>query len=328
MINQFAEFNQYISPDGSVFNFEGIDKCIVAEDGYGIPDTTYITQRAVGQQGETLESVNLSPRIIQFVVDLSRSNRHDYWARREELIEAFRFNKARNLTLGVLRKLRPDGTIRDIDVQVIQGPKFAYTTAGGYNKIVETLRFFAPYPIFYDPNTIVTSITTDSEDHLVFQRGGPGTGDVIFATSPAFRALSGSNEYALPGFVFASSILAVSEAIVYTGNWEAFPRITIVGPIGDPEIINISTGRRIALNYSIESGETVLISLRFGNKQVTSSQFGNIISTVDDLGGLAKFSLAPRGEVAGGINTILFNGSGITGVTSISIAHEPSYIGI
>jgi hypothetical protein len=327
---ELIEFTEYIAPDGGIYRFESHDKFIISETGWGMPSIEYITQKGPYQHGETVYDYRLQPRTIQLVHRRNACNRMDYWNNRGDILNLIRPNRSVSFDKGVLKKHLPDGSVRAVDVVLEQGPIFVARDNKVWDEwsINETIRFIAHDPTFYDPAIVTVDVTNVSNDHLIFQAAGAGTPDIIFATTAAFRLLSGSTEYALPGLVFSSDVLELVQTVVYTGTWRTYPTSTIEGPIGSPWIINASSGKQIRLNHSVAYGETVVIALPFGNKTITSDIYGNILATLDNISDLAEFALLPEGEVSGGSNVIVLSGTSIATATTVTLEYNTRYIGI
>ena len=301
---RFPEYLEYRTPAGEVFSFEGYAKFLMTEEGFGMPEIEYITQRGPFQHGDSILDYRLAPRILQLTYSEKSYSRHDYWDVRAGLLDIFRPNNHNlgDFGPGTLTKFLPNGQKRAIDVFPIQGPTFTISRQGDWREttVMDTLRFKAPDPVFYDPNQQNTLWVLATQEHLVF----PITFPIRFGT------------------------LVIDDTITvnYQGNWKDYPIITIIGPLEGAIIQNQSTGEEIRLLYTISAGETINIILQYGRKTVTSDIAGNLIGTV--VGDLATFHIAPSPEVANGNNVIRVTGGSATPATQISICWYNRYIGI
>lgn len=302
----FAEFDQFITPDGETYNFDGVYKCIIAQEGYGMPPIEYITQRGPFQHGESIIDYRLGRRIIQLTLSENHKTRYDYWDARANLLDFFRPNRFTGgvFLSGVLRKQLPDGNIRDIDVTVEVGPTFSIPRGDIIApSLIETLRFIAADPTFYDPTQKTATYVLSTTDELIF----PATFPILFWIGGVDQSIN----------------------VTYNGTWRTFPDIVIAGPFSGFTITNTSTNEKIKLEYDINIGETVTISLEYGNKTVISSIYGNIIGSVSSDSDLAEFHLAPDPEVVGGINNLAIYGSNaVVGTSDVDISYYERYIGI
>jgi len=76
------------------------------------------------------------------------------------------------------------------------------------------------------------------------------------ASNPFF--LSYTEQYA-PITLDASPKLAT---VTNTGNYDASPRFRLIGPLTNPQIVNITTGKQMTVNGTIASGHTLDIDVR------------------------------------------------------------------
>lgn len=328
-----GEFDLYIPPDvqvqddGSIQNedydklyrFHNLtDKFLLSFTGEGMPPIEYINQSGPFQHGETLIDYRLQRRIIQLI---HRSNgdpcerRTGYWSIRGEILNALRPNRQRvnEFCLGRLRKEFPDGSTRDIDVIVQQGPIFAPRNLGQWDEwsFTETIRFIAPDPTFYDPE----------EQSLDFTL--PSFAGLIFYEDPDY------DDHLTFPIVFGADAISGTATITYTGTWLTYPEIVITGPLNNPLIENTTTDEKIELDYDVPTGQTVTIRLPYGNKTVIDSTGVNRIGTVTTDSDLATFHIAPDPEAPDGINVIEAGGDGgLLGSSQITIRYFTRYIGI
>lgn len=309
-----AEFDEYITPDGKVYplNFSS-GRFVLSVEGTGMPEIDYITQTGPYQHGMTIYDYRLKPRTIQYIYKYVACDRFGYWDARAELLNYLRPNRQTSgFTLGKLRKKLPDGTMRDIDVIINNGPRFQARNLDAWEEavITETLIFIAPDPTFYNPTQQCSTWVLTASDHLIFPfsftYGGAGS-----------------------DIQFSSSVISNLVTVTYNGTWLSYPTIEITGPINGLTITNTSTGEFIKLNYDIGGGEVVTIDLRYGNKTVTNAGGANLIGTVTTDSDLATFHIAPDPEVASGTNILSVVGSGaVIGTTAVKISYYERYIGI
>ncbi len=187
-----------------MFKFDTNDRFLISEIGLGMPPIKYIDHGGPLQHGRTIYDYRLDSRIIQLMFRENTCNRAGYWNTRNNILNMLRPNRqASGFSLGTLEKHLPNGIVRAIDVIVEQGPEFRGRQLGSWDEfsVMETIRFIAPDPSFYDPDSITVvnmsvagignfSITYDGTwmCHPVFVIGGPledlvientGTGEVI-----------------------------------------------------------------------------------------------------------------------------------------------------
>lgn len=302
-----TEFTSFITPYGDEYNFDTTDRFIISEEGFGMPPIEYITQKGPFQHGASLLDYRISPRTIQIILRQNSCGRSNYWGKRSDLINAVRPNAhlVNEFRAGTLRKSFPDGSKRDLDVVIEQGPIFKARDISVWDEwgFTETLRFIAHDPIFYDPEYYSMEISDIiDEEHLIF----PITFPIIFG-----------------------AMLGVGNGTIdYPGSWETFPFIRVIGPSIGFKITHQETEQVIESNYVIPEDDEVHISLPPGNKTVTNSFGHNLIGTITKESNLETFSILPHPLVENGTNTFQFLASGASYQTKLLIQYKIRYLGI
>ena len=325
---ELFEFTQYHSPDGEIYHFDTHELFLLSSTGYGLSPIKYLQQRGPFQHGNTIYDYRLEPRVIQLVHRAQGCDRDEYWDKRSTLIDLLRPNRQLldSFNLGKLRKIFSDGTMKDIDVMIEQGPIFVPrdTTKWDEWAFTETLRFIAPDPTFYDPSQQSIVWTLQASNELNFEiRAAPGTADdgIIFGYSPDYP------EENL--VIFGDTAINTVTGITYEGTWFTYPTIVVTGPTTGFLIENQTTDEKLSYTRSITSGETVTVNLSYGNKSVTSDIYGNMIGYLSSDSDLGSFHLAPDPEATDGINQIFVTvPDPLVGTTVVSMTWYKRYIGI
>lgn len=323
------EFDYYIPPDteiatdgsildmSNVYEFNDLEKSFLRSfTGWGMPPIRYITQRGPFQHGETALDYRLEPRIIQMLHRKNGNCRTDYWDLRSNIINSIRPNRqtANSFEPGRLRKILPDGSIRDLYVYLQQGPAFTARSTDSWDEysIDEAIRFIAYDPIIFNPETKSAGWNIDS------------IGNLIFYESPDWE-----NRLVFPIWFSESSDIGETLEVTYNGTWLSHPTIIIVGPLSEPKIENNTTEEKIELDYDIAVGETVTINLDYGVKTVENNLGTNLIGTVTTDSDIATFHIAPDPEAENGVNELTASGSdGSSDQTQVSLNYFERYIGI
>ena len=305
--NVFPEYDVFIAPDGEELQFNRLaDRFVQSFEGYGMSPIKYVEQQGALQHGTTIYDYKLQRRIIQWTIRQNGCSRWDYWEKRALSLDMLRPNRhtLNNFGPGKLRKFLPDGTMRDLDVHLERGPMFASPTAywdeWGFTEI---LRFIAPDPTFYDPTVLDVS------------------------ASLAVAPLELEFPITFP-IEFGDSLISDTSNVNYLGTWLTYPTIVITGPVSGFQITNTATGEVITLSHEIPAGDTVTISLQYGDKSVENSAGTNLIGSILPDSDLATFHIAPEPEAAGGVNPINIIGAGAGGATQIDVTYKTRYIGI
>ena len=301
------EYDVYVTPDGEEYDLDlGDDRILLSFEGWGAADIEWITQQGPNQHGVTAIDYRLTPRTVQYLYRSNSNSRLGYWQNRADLLDAIRPNRSPigTLTPGQLLKYLPNGDVRALDVFLGKGPSFSARDTATWDEygFTESLRFLAFFPLVYDPEQDCYPFVLNASNQLVFPMTFP--------------------------FVLGATIINDTLDITYTGTWEAFPTIEIVGPLNVPTILNTSTGKSIKLNYNVAGGQTVTISLGYGNKTVTDQDGTDLTGTVDNPSDLATFTIQPHPIVAGGVNTLQVLGSGANSETGLNVGLYKTYYGI
>ena len=306
-MNNLIEFDQYISPDGQTYDFNtATDRFLFPVGNLGMAQMEYLTQRGPFQHGVTPLDYFLQPRVVQLLHRRNACGRQRYFDVRADILNILRPNRqsVNSFDTGVLRKIFPDGSVRDLSVLVQEGPTFAPSQSDAWDEwsIQDVIRFIAFDPVFFDPTADEFTFTLSSLNELVFPITFP--------------------------IEFGSSNIDDTETFTYSGTWLSYPEITIVGPLNVPQIWNSVTGEKIVLDYNIPSGRTVTVTLGYGNKTVVDDLGTNLIGTVTTDSDLATFHVAVAPEAPLGVNTFRVQGSDAEAdATSVTISFNRRYIG-
>lgn len=307
----FREWTEFETPDGNTYNFHvpsNVGKWVISNSGWGTPPIEYVTQRGPQQHGETVKAIWLRPRVIQLFIRQEHCNRVDYWAGRADLLDNIRVNRqavAGGTDPGVLRRILPDGSIRALNVYIVQGPRFEPSRIGIWDEFAfqEMLRWIAYDPVIFDPTRVdVLWDGLAAQTELVF----PITFPITFGTSTF-------NE---------------TQNINYVGTWQSLPVIILTGPLLNPTITNTATGEVLDFRYSIPAGDSVTFDLSEGVKSVVDNNGVNLIGSVTPESDIGTFHIAPDPEAAAGLNPIVITG-GLADVNSdAELRYFTRYFGI
>lgn len=302
-------FLSYITPDGRTYPFHTphpIGRWVISYSGFGTPPIEYVTERGPFQHGETVRDYFLRPRVIQLLIRQGFCDRVAWWGGRADLLNEIRPNRQATPTgvqPGELQLVETDGTIRSLHVWIQDGPRFEARESGQWDEwaFQEVLRFIAYDPIAFDPTQVTAAFVVALDPNLVF----PITFPIQFGTGVLDEALD----------------------VTYPGTWLSFPVITIVGPIENPRIDNVTTGEKIELTANIAAGRTITIDLTEGNKTVVDDLGNNLLGQVTPDSDLGTWHLAPDPEAPLGVNTLRLRGTNPTGSTAVSLAYFERYFG-
>ena len=118
MISVFPEYDLFIAPDGEQLIFNRLsDRFLQSFDGSGMSPIKYVEQQGALQHGTTIYDYKLQRRVIQWTIRQNGCDRWDYWEKRALFLDVLRPNRhaINDFGPGTLRKVLPNGDIRDID---------------------------------------------------------------------------------------------------------------------------------------------------------------------------------------------------------------------
>jgi hypothetical protein len=197
------------------------------------------------------------------------------------------------------RLRREDGEVRDLWCRMTGGLDYAYRRGYVTFQDVDVTLEALDDPYFYDTAPITATYTT----------GAP----VGFFATPFLPVR------------LVSSVVLDTPVVVNDGSVRAWPVWTITGPGTDPIIRNLSTGRTIALAYSLGAGQTIIVDTRpvarrgSGVLQVRSG-FGDNLWPA-----MTSRQLFPL-EV--GANHLQLELGGATSASSIALSYTRRWLGL
>lgn len=276
---------------------------VVSVTGIGIAPTRRLSQRGPLQHGETDIGYRIDPRAVNMVLVLAADTLSAADTHRDTLARVF----APRLTTPVkLRCTRDDGAVRELACRIsgfVDMPINDSDRIGIMQRV--GVQMVAADPNWYDPEpqqvsmalaSISSGLTVPVEVPLLVESGSGGDGRI---------------------------------QIEYTGTFDEFPTITLVGPIEDALIVNETTGDQLFFDgYTVAAGTSVTIDLRYGYKTVTKSDGTNLIDKLTDDSDLATWRLASILETGDGVNVIRLSGASLTDASQVSMIYHTRYISL
>lgn len=287
---------------GETFNLsDRLVRSHLGNDGFGLPPVSRKTERGPFQHGTTLKGMRLEPRTIQLVLLAYGASEDDYYQRRDEL--AYIFSPSDDPIK--LRFTLPSGAVRQIDCTYNGGLTLPSTDRYGHSQKV-ALSLVADDPTWYDPDGVTVS----------------------------FGISAGGSSFNVPLAVsinVGSSVLDQSVAVTYGGSWDAYPIVTIYGPIANPVITNTTTGDTLDFTgHTIGAGDFYTVDTRYGSKRVyrNGNLADNRISELTTASNLATFRVYRKRVVPGGVNTFRVTGTGANTTTQVYLAYNPRFLSV
>jgi hypothetical protein len=270
-----------------------------AEQGVGMTPVQRESQQGPLQNGATDLGHRLRPRTLTLVFGLAGRTLAQTYERRDALLALFAPSDAPLQ----LRWSLPNGATRQLDCHYTGDFDYASRDRmGRHQRTAITLR--ADDPTFYDP-------------------AGASVSFELAASDDAFDI-----PLAIPWAV-GSSIIDQAATVRYPGTWRASPRITIIGPITDPVIRNVTTGEKLDFTgVSLSAGQSYIIDTSYGVATVIDQDGVDRTALLSDDSDLTTFHLASRADVPDGANDLLATGTAATSTTQIFIAYNARYVGL
>lgn len=284
---------------GETYSLKGGDLCyFVGQDGLGMSPLHRLSERGPQQHGESDNGFRLDPRIFRLFLDVPGESAQDIYDRRDDLLRILAPQNS-----PTVRFTLDNGDVRSIDAHVVGDLTFPSASRHGFlERAAVTMK--APDPTLYDPSV-----------------------------QGADFALSIGGAWAIPWEIpweIGEGALDTTEDIAYTGSFDSYPVITVIGPITDLLIENLTTGDQLSFSgVTIAAADAYIIDCRYGYKTVEDNAGTNKIADLADPDDLATFRLvAPVDGSSSRTNQIHVTGSGMTGATNITLSYYLRYVGI
>ena len=268
-------------------------------DGLGMSPLEHRSQRGPFQHGETYLSSWLRPRTVTFSLALT-GTQLSVWERRAALVALMVSLEDGFELLATL----PDGSERKIALRYLRGLEMAVRQEHWIRYQPVAFQAVAHRPLWFDPDEVLWGYALEA-----------GCGDWAFPL----------------GFPegFGTSMIDVVEVKQYFGTWMAFPTITVDGPITNLVIENETTDEKLDFTgYTLASGQTMTIDLRYGYKTVEREDGSSLIDKLTTDSDLGTWHIAAHPEATDGYNTIAVQGSNADLNTQISFQFYTQYAGI
>lgn len=271
--------------------------------GIGGPPVRRLTQRGPMQHGQTDVGFRLDARSIMLGLACA--------AETAAAADGYRDTLQRVLGPGVgrpvyLRCVRDDGETRQIDcyaLNMVDAPARKPERIGGMQRFA--VQLVAHDPAWYDPApmqvsaglaSISSGMLVPVEVPLLIESGSGADGRV---------------------------------QMHYSGTWDEYPILTLVGPIKDALIANETTGDTLSFEgYTIAAGDSITVDLRYGYKTVIEDDGTNRIDKLTSDSDLATWRLASILETGDGVNVLRLSGSSLTAASAVTMIYHARYISL
>jgi len=268
--------------------------------GLGLPPVTHASTQFTQQDGATLLGVTLQRRVLTVPFEILVDSYATLWSTKRDLYRFLSTVKSPYTWIATL----PDGTVRHLTCYYAGELSMPYDPEWGPLVHKDVGQWIAYDPLWFDPeSTVWVFVVSGGSGSWIFDLGFPAG--------------------------FGGSYVDQVDTREYVGSWQAFPVITITGPVDDLVITNVTTGQKLDFtDYDIGAAEVVTIDLTPGVKTVTHSTDGNIPDALTDDSDLGTWHLAPHPDAVDGQNTIQLEGTGANANTRIEIRFNPRYLAL
>jgi len=267
--------------------------------GLGMAPLHVITSRGPEQHGETRVDFRLDPRAFSLVLGMAPDTASDLQTYKDQLT-AFLTPWGDGL---LLEWLLANGATRRITCMRCGDGDMSSADKQGFMQRA-AVEFHAGDPTFYDP---VAGAQT-------FDLGGAADGFAVPTAVPT---------------AIGASTIDQTHLVTYPGSAPSSPVVRIVGPITNPIITNVTTGKVLSFTgYTVAAADWYDTDTRYGQQTVVDAAGASQIAKLTDASDLGTFALAPWPVAAGGVNAIRVTGSAITAATQVIVTWWNRYLGI
>lgn len=283
------ELITYIDPDGNETPlYQGGIRTLGGVKGRFMPPVDLGEDFVPQQAGSRFDEAFVRPRDVDVPLLVTGASAAALRLRLRDLVTAV----DPDLGVGILRVDAPDGARRELNCMYRAGLELDERgTAGGetWQKMVAIFHAFDPY--WYDTASVVSTYTL----------GGPAP-----SFFPFFPMMLGASE------VFSDA------TVTNDGDATAWPVWTITGPCTNLVLRNLTTGKELSLEVTLDDGETVVIDTRPDYKTVTHSDGSNLYGL---LGSGSSMWLLAKGS-----NAIRIEMTGATEDSAVQLSYRRRYL--
>jgi len=279
-------------------------------DGIGMAPVRHLEEQYAQQNGTTYLASYLSKRIIPMRWDVWAKTEAEMWDARDTTLRLISV-----LEQGFkLRLTLPNGNVRQIDLRYDSGLTMPRDLGQSDLQQIMVAQCVAHNPLWYDPTSVLWAYAVSG-----------GAGEFGFET----------DGLAFPVGFGGSVAAGVPETKEYDGSWDAYPTITLRGPMTTPILTNHTLDLKLEFvsGYQIDEGETVVIDLAVGSDgrrplTVTHSVDGNAPAALTNDSDLGTWRIARHPDAVDGNNSIsvAFTGGNVN--SQAEIRFFPQYVGV
>ncbi len=282
---------------------DGDDYIVTGIDGLASAPISRITETGPMQHGASDRGYRLQPRRIALGI-AARGGTDAEWFARRQLLQSILRVSDNPVKLRVTAGESPNQIVRQIDCYPDGEMEMPRDQGLASRWVRAAFDLLAPDPTWYDPAAVAH----------VFALGGSGQAMDIPLEIP---------------WQIGASAIDSQLTIAYTGTWDAYPLITIEGPITDCVITNSALGDKLDFTgVTIDTGEKRIVDCRYGYKSVVDESGANCIADLTAASNLATFRIGAHPDIPAGANSLRVQGNDINAATRILVQYHTRYVGV
>lgn len=291
------------SPQGDPIEFgAGVGPFIIRNiSGEGTTSVTEQVSKSPFQVGVSLFNTDVNARIVTLQIRCHARNRTEMFELRSKITSAFAFEPQLSFdplnlfNAGQLKYFKQEFEGEKelvLDAIPRESPQFSHVTGSNYTFDAD-IEFFCPYPFWTD--------TTENIQNF------PDSGGLQFPLQLPFEIAQ------LTGTI----------TIQNNGDVSAPPIFEINGELADVTIQNLTTGKQIKINGTINQFEKVTVFTEFGKKRIIfTNKAGNESNAIDRL----DLDVSDFWTLKKGANTITVSSTNVNG--SIFVKWKNRFAGV
>jgi hypothetical protein len=255
-------------------------------DGLGMPAVRHLEEQYAQQDGVTYLGTRLGKRVISIGFDFWAATEGQMWAARQELLAL-----VKTFSAGfAVRVTTPGGLTAQVDARYDNALTLVRPWDENKRMQAAVMQCVAHNPVWYDPTSVLWAYAV---------AGGFGS----WGWEP--------DGLGFPAAFGGSAGVGIPETKQYLGTWDAYPVITLHGPMTKPIITNHTLDLKLEFvdGYEIEEGDSVVIDLSQDSQArrvltVTHSVDGNVPDALTSDSDLGTWRIAAHPDAVDGNNSI------------------------
>lgn len=272
---------------------------VEGESGLGMAPVLRERQQGPQQHGVSNRGFRLGARMFTLIFGMRGATLAELSDKRAQLVALL----APSNTPVTCRWELDNGAVRQCDAYYASDLAYpSQDRLGLYQRV--GVGFEALEPTFYDPTGVSISFG-------------------IAASGGSFAV-----PLAIP-WAIGNSAIGQTTSVTYPGSWRVSPLVTIVGPITNPVVENLTTGEKLDFTgTTIAAGDSYVIDTRYSVATVTDAGGVDRTANLSDDSHLTTFHLASASDAPGGINDLVVTGTAATASTQVYVQFYPRYLGL